>query len=107
MEDKKFERLPKWAKMRINLLEGNVEYWKNIAKSIENGTSNVVMLQGLDELSLPPKAHIRFYLPTKEKRVHIDIRHVEPNVLNINSSDTLKITPRASNSADVEVDRRG
>ena len=59
-------KLPRWARMRIEKAEANVEFWKRKALEAANvspGATNVVIVDGTEERGLPLDSVVRFYVP--------------------------------------------
>ncbi len=93
-------KLPKWAKFKIEKLEGDLSYYKDIYKEIKGEKkTNVFIDNGIDSpIPLPNNTKIIFSIG--EDRIVVGHRYKEPLRLDAMSLyGSLMIVPRASNVA--------
>lgn len=95
MDNKKFARLPKWAKNEIERLNANIEYYKKQVQEIKGEKdTNVFIVEGLTKRPLPKNSHIEFRLG-KNWSDKVDI-NIEEDCIQIYLDDVIVI-PSASN----------
>jgi hypothetical protein len=112
MDNKKFERLPKWAKDEIFRLMHDVNHWKEKAMSVDEKTSNISYTEGLSPKHYLPK-NCNVYFEVKTDKPNYRPHHIEvyidekENCLKLFSDwGQLQVRPRASNSIYLEIDER-
>ena len=100
-ERERYERLPKWARHRIEKLERDSEHWKNKALEKEKGDTNTFQrdYSGFPETNRRPMArdsHVIFV--TDDSEVEVGFRDSgELHITATGRSDRLVIRPHSSN----------
>ena len=94
-----FEKLPKWAKFRIQKLERDLEDMTNDVKTIQGelGSNVQFRLNWNEEVNLPPNTMVRFLV----KGQWVEVEHDSHGNLRIRC-DNIRIFPSASNVIYVE-----
>lgn len=105
--EENLDKLPKWAKSRIERLERDVEHYKTMAyAAATTDKTNVVVYDFESEHGLPPNSNIRFYI--RRNGNHYDYFDVTLLKKDYNGADgtrllvscgdgVLRVEPRASN----------
>ncbi len=110
MTDEREDRLPKWARQKIETLRGDVEFWKAKASAgPEDSDTFVATMYGELDRPLGRGETIRFIQGRDEwnREVGIEARLESNGRVFITTRDgPLKITPWASNCCYVEQDKR-
>lgn len=105
-------RLPKWARARVELAEREAKHWKYLAYTSAGADpekTNVLVQEGMERRGLPKDSRIEFVLPggNPDRRatlmVHLEEDHLV--VMGYNGGNTIKIHPRAANVVWVEVEK--
>ena len=111
--DEQFYRLPKWAQRELESRELHVANLKaKIAElSSDHPDSNVKVNDFIHgDRGLPPDSHIDFYLGDGRVKYRnmISVQHLrtkDRNVLRVAASETLVITPGATNTVEISSQR--
>lgn len=99
-------KLPKWAKYRIEKLEADLGDYKQQIAYVE-GESETDTFIGLSEpRPLPKGESIYFYIGNRIDYKFLSVR-VDGDHIDLNASDSIVIQPRATNSAWVGFSRLG
>jgi hypothetical protein len=107
------EKLPRWARSRIETAEHDAEYWKGIANSVTKGESDtfyIVAGSMDDKRILPPGISVQFKLDSNyDSIVEVKVREGDTprasKKLEIygHGGSPLKLLPRSSNMFYVEI----
>lgn len=106
---KQYDRLPKYAQRRIEKLEADAAYWKEKARQVDEGDTNVWLWQGIDDIPLPRDSKVRFSMNEDRFGVkhYIDVSHNAPGLDAIyihTGIDRLVVVPVSSNTLKVRLE---
>lgn len=109
--DPSFDRLPKWAQSRIEVLERDVEWWTEKATAGPENSDTFVR-QAYDKvqpLGDSPRIEYRFSEKAMDSiEAHLVIYDGKPALrISSNGGDPIIVTPSASNSIYVRKESRG
>jgi len=108
MSKEDLSKLPKWARHEIEKLRANVEWYKEKANQVQGKSeTNVFLSNGVDD-AIPLPKDSRIIFATDNKKRQYEQLHVQilDEGIEIHGSDTLKITPHASNTIFVGQEKR-
>jgi hypothetical protein len=98
--EQQFEKLPKWARRHIMLLERRVRDAENMLDSLVSNTneSDLSWTRGMDKDNfLPEYTRVTFHFPQLHGRAHKNFMWRD-GVVDVNASGPLLFQPRASNA---------